>query len=38
MLRHLAPESVGRPVPLEVVRAGARLAVTVTIGERPTGA
>jgi S1-C subfamily serine protease len=38
MLRHLAPESVGRPVPLEVVRAGARLAVIVTIGERPTGA
>jgi S1-C subfamily serine protease len=38
MLRRLDPDSVGRPVALEVVRAGVRLALTVTIGERPGGA
>lgn len=36
MLGRLDPESVGRDVPVDVVRAGAKLRLRVTIGERPS--
>jgi S1-C subfamily serine protease len=37
LLEHLDPESVGKPLALDILRAGANTQVTVIVGERPRG-
>jgi S1-C subfamily serine protease len=35
VLSHLGAERVGQPLPLDVVRGGRRMAITIVVGERP---
>jgi S1-C subfamily serine protease len=37
LLEQLDPESIGKPLLLDILRAGAKTQVTVTVGERPRG-